>query len=169
VDKSDITADWIKNVLEYNPETGFFFWKQRFGRRGVPGKRAGTIDFNGYMVVTINGKRFKGHRLAWLVMTGNWPVLAVDHINGDRSDNRFENLREANCSENQHNRRLQRNNKSGYQGVAWDSHAGKWRAGIRADGRGINLGGYDTPQEAHTAYLRAKAQLHPFNPVPRNA
>ncbi len=169
MDASDITADWIKNALDYDPETGEFKWRQRFGKRGVPGRKAGTIDFNGYLVVTINGKRLKGHRLAWLVMTGAWPSVAVDHINGNRTDNRFANLREADWAENQHNRCLQRNNKSGYHGVAWDSHAKKWRAGIRAAGRGVNLGSYDTPQEAHAAYLRAKAAMHPFNPVPRDA
>lgn len=169
MDAPDVTADWIKNVLDYDPETGVFTWKARFGKRGVPGRKAGTIDFCGYLVITINKKRHKGHRLAWLVMTGAWPAIAIDHINGDRTDNRFINLREANWSENQHNRRLQRNNKSGYHGVAWDSHASKWRASIRANGLARNLGGFDTPQDAHAAYLRAKAALHPFNPVPRNA
>lgn len=169
VDASHITDDWIKNVLSYNPDTGVFIWKERFGKRGIPGRKAGTIDFNGYVVITINGKRHKGHRLAWLVMTGAWPEVAVDHINGDRSDNRFANLRDANWSQNQHNRRLQSNNKSGYQGVAWDANARKWRAGIRAAGRGFNLGNYDSKEDAHLAYLRAKSELHPFSPVPHDS
>lgn len=169
MDASDITADWIKNVLTYDPLTGHFLWAARFGKRGIPGKRAGTVDFGGYVVITINGRRLKGHRLAWLVMTGSWPAYAVDHINGDRTDNRFSNLRQASALENQQNRRLQRNNKSGYMGVSWDAHASKWRAGIRSRGQSVNLGNFDSPQAAHHAYLVAKAALHQFNPVPRDA
>lgn len=169
MDASNVTAEWIKNVLEYSPETGHFTWKQRFGKRGVPGRKAGTIDFCGYVVITINGKRHKAHRLAWLVMTGCWPSVAIDHINGDRTDNRFSNLRQADWRENQQNRKVQRNNKSGFLGVSWDSHAGKWRASIAAGGKSVNLGGYDCPEKASAAYLQAKAELHPFNPVPRNA
>lgn len=169
MDANDLTAEFLKNVLDYDPETGFFVWKQRFGKRGVPGKRAGTVDFNGYVVITINKKRHKAHRLAWLWMHGAWPEIAIDHINGERTDNRISNLREANWSENQHNRRLQRNNKSGYPGVSWDRHACKWRAGIRVNALSQNLGGYDTKEEAYAAHLKAKALEHPFQPVPRHA
>lgn len=169
MDASHITADWIKNVLDYDPKTGFFIWKVRFGKRGVPGRKAGTVDFGGYVVITINGKRHKAHRLAWLYMHGYWPAVAVDHINGDRTDNRIANLREADWAENQQNRGVQKNNKSGFFGVSWDAHAGKWRAGIRFNGRSRNLGGYDSPEEAHAAYLRAKAELHTFQPIPRYA
>jgi hypothetical protein len=166
---SDITASRLRDILEYNPDTGFFAWKVRFGKRGVVGRRAGTVDVAGYEVVTINKKRHKSHRLAWLYMTGNWPAVAVDHRNGIRTDNRFCNLREAGWDDNQQNRGHQSNNKSGYIGVSWDEHAGKWRAGIRYAGKGYNLGNFTDPEMAHKAYLEKKAELHKFNPVPRDA
>lgn len=169
MDGQQLTAEGLKNLLHYDSGTGHFTWIKRCGKRGVVGKVAGTVDFGGYVVITINGKRHKAHRLAWLYVHGRWPAVAMDHINGVRTDNRLENLREANWSENQHNRKRQRNNQSGYMGVSWDRHARKWRAGIRAGGRSENLGGYDTPEEAHSAYLAAKAQAHPFQPVPRSA
>jgi len=169
MDKGNLTHEALKNALHYDPDTGVFTWRLRFGKRGIPGRRAGTIDFNGYEVITINGKRHKAHRLAWLYVHGRWPAVAIDHINGVRSENRIQNLREAGPAENQQNRGRQRNNKSGFTGVSWDQSAGKWRAGIRADGRARNLGGYDSPEQASEAYLAAKAAVHKFNPVPRDA
>ena len=169
MDEANLTADALKDALIYKPETGNFIWRTRHGKRGVPGRIAGTVDVGGYWVVTINGKRHKGHRLAHLYMTGKWPESCMDHINGIRTDNRWANLRPACPSENQHNRKRSANNKSGFVGVSWDSGAGKWRAGIRAGGRSMNLGGFDTKEDAAMAYLAAKAVHHPFNPVPRGA
>lgn len=169
MDAAELTQEFLKNVLDFDPETGNFVWKQRFGKRGIPGRIAGGLDFNGYWVITINKKRHKGHRLAWLYVHGRWPAVAVDHINGDRGDNRMVNLREATNSENQHNRRLQVNNKTGYMGVCWDAKAQRFRAVIRAHGRSRDLGSYACSLEAHRAYLEAKAKLHPFQPVPRDA
>lgn len=169
MDKKELTAEGLKNLLQYDSGTGHFTWIKRCGKRGVVGKVAGTVDFGGYVVITIDGKRHKAHRLVWLYVHGKWPDVAMDHINGVRTDNRISNLREANWSENQHNRNLQRNNKSGFMGVSWDAHSGKWRAGIRSNRRSVNLGSYDSPEAAHFAYLAAKAKAHPFQPTPRNA
>lgn len=169
MDRTDLTAEALKNALHYDPETGHFTWRERHGRRGIPGRRAGTVDFSGYVVVTINGKRHKGHRLAWLYVKGEWPAEAMDHINGRRDDNRLSNLRPAAPGQNQQNRALQRNNRSGITGVSWDSAAGKWRAGIRMAGRSRNLGNYETKEQAAKAYRSAKVELHTFNPVPRDA
>lgn len=169
MDTSNLTAEALKHVLHFDPDTGLFVWKQRMGKRGIPGRVAGTVDFGGYVAISINRKRHKAHRLAWLYMTGSWPEVAIDHINGIREDNRFANLRQADWGQNQQNRKLQRNNKSGFLGVSWDSLSGKWRAGIRVAGKSTNLGGYETAVRAHMAYLEAKAKMHPFQPVPRNA
>lgn len=169
MDELDCTAKALKTALRYDPESGRFYWVERHGKRGIPGRVAGTIDVDGYVAVTLGGRRHKGHRLAWLFTHGRWPAVAIDHINGVKHDNRIANLREADWSQNQHNRRLQKNNKTGFMGVYLDGRTGKWRAAIRADGRSRNLGGYDSPELAHAAYLKAKAELHPFQPVPRSA
>lgn len=169
MDAANITAESLKNAFDYDPETGVFKWKRRSGKRGIPGRVAGTVDFSGYVVLTINKKRHKAHRMAFLYMTGELPAVAVDHINGVKTDNRFANLRQADWSQNQHNRCRQSNNKSGFMGVSMDSASGLWRAGIRANGKARNLGGYETPEAAHQAYLAAKAVLHPFQPKPRDA
>lgn len=169
MDGENLTADALKNALHYDPETGVFVWRQRFGKRGVPGKKAGTVDFCGYVVITMNGKRHKAHRLVWLYTHGEWPPAVMDHINGVRTDNRLANLRLTDWAGNQQNRGRQRNNKSGFTGVSWDRAAGKWRAGIRAAGRSMNLGGFDAPEAAAAAYRAAKQRLHQFNPVVRDA
>lgn len=166
---SDITATLLREILDFEPNTGAFVWKVRFGKRGIVGKRAGTVDAAGYEVITINGKRHKSHRLAWLYVHGVWPKVAIDHRNGIRTDNRLSNLREAGWDGNQQNRGPQTNNKSGFIGVSWDSNAAKWRAGIRHSGKSYNLGNYDTKEAAHFAYLEKKLELHKFNPVPRYA
>lgn len=167
MDNAQLTAQQARAAVTYDPATGVFRWAARFGKRGIPGAVAGTTDWNGYRVVTINGKRHKAHRLAFLVVNGDWPPEAVDHINGDRADNRWSNLRPASPAENQQNRRLQRNNKSGLVGVSWNSRAAKWRAGIRVNGRSLNLGNFDDKHQAHKAHIAAKASLHPFQPTPR--
>lgn len=169
MDAEHLTAEVLKNVLHYSPETGLFTWIKRMGKRGMPGRVAGTVDFSGYVVVTINKKRHKAHRLAWLYTTGHWPVVAMDHINGDRADNRLCNLRPADWAENQQNRGRQRNNRSGFTGVSWDRRAGNWRAGIRKGGQSFNLGGHGTPEAASLAYRAAKAAMHTFQPAPRDA
>lgn len=83
------------------------------------------------------------------------PHEQADHINGNGLDNRRENLRLATKSQNNANRRISKNNKSGYKGVSWHKASGKWVAGIKVNGKSINLGGYDTPEQAHKAYCDA--------------
>lgn len=169
MDRQDLTLKRLREVLHYEPATGKFTWIRQIGKRARPGQVAGTVDFGGYTVVTIDRRRHKAHRLAWLYIHGVWPPVAIDHVNGIRTDNRLENLRLADWSENQQNRGRQVNNRSGYMGVSWDAHAGKWRAGIRFDGRARNLGNFDSPEMASAAYLKAKAQFHPYQPRPRDS
>lgn len=102
----------------------------------------------------------KAHRLAWFFMTGEWPILDIDHINGDRSDNRWSNLRLANDSQNGANKRRYKNNKSGFKGVIWDARHKRFKAQLKKDGKVLNLGRYHTAEEAHEAYCKAAATLH---------
>ena len=113
------------------------------------------MALNGYVSIRLNGKRYAGHRLAWLYMTGKWPKTPLDHINAISSDNRWENLREADGSQNQANKRLSRQNTSGFKGVSWREDGAKWVAQIRVRGRCIYLGRFNTPEQAHAAYVAA--------------
>lgn len=168
MNRNDVTAGEVRAVLDYDQATGKFYWKARTGKRSVPGSPAGTVSFSGYLVITIWKTRFYAHRLAWLMVTGEWPSDAIDHRNGLRADNRWENLRIATPAQNQQNRGLQSNNKSGHIGVSRASRAGEyWRAGIRVAGQSLNLGDFRTVEEAGAAYRAAKAELHAFQPVPR--
>lgn len=169
MDRPDLTVGRLHEVLDYEPDRGLFHWKRQIGKRAKPGSEAGTVDVAGYLVITIDRKRHKAHRLAWLYVHGEWPPVAVDHRNGQRTDNKLANLRLATWAENQENRKIQRNNRSGFLGVSWDAGANAWRAGIRKNRRSLNLGNYSTPEAAHAAYLAAKASLHTFQPVPRHA
>lgn len=142
----------------YCPDTGLIF--SAFGRR------VGTDDGEGYIRVAFkfNGKqiRFRAHHLAWLFMHGKWPELDIDHINGDRSDNRWANLREADRATNAENRReAKAGSKSGLLGVSFAKDTGRWAAQIQVAGKNKNLGRrFSSPEAAHAAYLQAKRQLH---------
>lgn len=114
---------------------------------------------NGYRVIRIDDALYLAHRLAWFYVTGNWPANQIDHINGVRDDNRFSNLREATNLQNAHNRKYNRN-KSGFQGVRKENS--KWLAEIKINYKAVRLGLFNTPEEAHCAYLIAKRQHHPF-------
>ena len=142
----------------YDPATGFIF--SRLGRR------VGARDEEGYVRVAFkfSGKlvKFRAHRLAWLAMRGEWPLLDIDHINGDRQDNRWQNLREASRATNAENqRKAKRGTISGLLGVSFAKDTGRWAAQIQVQGKNKNLGRrFPTAEAAHAAYLQAKRQLH---------
>ena len=124
-------SERLKELLEYDPETGVFIWKTRRGGLKA-GSVAGTKHANGYVRIKCDGKSYMAHRLAWLYVHGQFPEKQIDHINGLREDNRLSNLRCVSRSENQRNRRLCKRSTSGIIGVRWHKQAGKWQA------RGIN-------------------------------
>ena len=167
-----LTQKELKALVEYDQDTGVFIWKPREHNSKFTsvfaGKVAGRIANNGYADICIHYKRFGAHRLAWLYVTGQWPV-EIDHINGDRADNRFENLRNCTHIENCQNYGVRASNKSGFTGASLHRKSGLWRASIRANGRVKHLGVHKTPQEAHEAYLAAKRKFHSFNPTVRQA
>lgn len=150
----------LKELLEYDPISGEFTWVAPPGCSSVkPGDRAGTIEVKGYRAIMIDGRRYKAHRLAWLWTYGSWPVNELDHINGIKTDNRIENLRDVTSSINQQNRtRAPSNNHCGLLGVR--PFRGKWQARINVDGETLHLGTFDTPEMAHSAYIAAKAKFH---------
>jgi hypothetical protein len=156
------TAETLRGLLDYEPETGVFRWQVTRGRLAKAGAVAGTVNSRGYIRIMVNGTTFMAHRLAWLHTYGAWPKQQIDHINGDRANNRIANLRDVSQSTNQQNQlRAQKNNTSGFLGVSWHKANKRWGAKIWANGQRLFLGLFDTADEAHAAYLAAKLQLHP--------
>ena len=160
--KDELTAERLRELLDYNPHTGEFVW--RVSCRGTKaGDIAGSSGSEGRRHIIIGYARFKAHRLAWLYVHGVWPKGLIDHINGIPFDNRIANLREASMSENLCNqRRAHTNNKTGILGVQWKKDRNKFRARIVIAGKEKHLGYFDTKEKAQEAYLSAKQELHPF-------
>lgn len=147
-----LTSDLLKEILHYDSETGVFTWLKS-SRPGWSGKPAGTPHTQGYTIIKIGGKQYKAHRLAWLYMNGEWPLLDIDHENGAKSDNRIANLRQATMPQNQANRGPQKNNKIGLKGVYWHRRSKRWAAQICGGRNGGWIGAFDCPAAAHLAYL----------------
>lgn len=151
-----ITQDCLKELLSYDSETGKWTWLITKG--GIlAGSEAGTINHQGYRMITINRKLYKSSRLAFLFMTGSFPSDEVDHINRDKLDDRWVNLRGVSHTINQRNRGIQKNNTSGCPGVSWNSARRKWMSYIKVDGKLVNLGFFETLTEAiHVRKLSEK-------------
>jgi hypothetical protein len=151
----------INDHLAYDSATGQFKYVVN-GLNKKAGRAAGSISkVSGYVYVCVQGKRCYGHRMAWAMTHGEWPVSAIDHINGNKSDNRISNLRLATDLVNAQNIRVpQSNNTSGLLGVSYCSQTKRWRAQIGVSRKNIKLGRFDTPELAHQAYLMAKRRLH---------
>ena len=159
--KADLTVERLRELLDYNPETGIFTWRVDRSYRIKANDRAGYVTpAQGYRKLTVLRYEYPEHRLAWFYVYGVWPSGDIDHINGIVADNRLANLRDVTTQEKCMNRRKARSDStSGLIGAKkWH---GKWQATIKADGRYIYLGTFDTPEEAHQAYVEAKRKLHP--------
>lgn len=145
----------VKN-LTYNHENGKIY-------RCFNGqiKEMGAKNNNGYIVLFIGGKDVYAHRFAWAYYYGELPTGFIDHINGDRADNRICNLRDVSHSQNMQNQRHPlSNNKTGFLGVSFHRSTNKYQAQIKAGGKRIHLGTFLIPEDAHKAYVTAKRELH---------
>lgn len=158
-----LSADRLRAVVHYDPETGRFTRTVRLAQRHQVGDDACHRMSNGYLRIAIDSKRYLAHRAAWLYVYGEWPNV-IDHINGDRTDNRIANLRSGTQAQNAQNRRSAQadNRSSGLLGVTWHSQNRKWCAHVTLNGKKKHVGLFDDPKVAHEAYLKAKRTLHEF-------
>ena len=155
-----IKADDARKYLDYDPATGVMRWKI-WPRTGRPsGREVLTTNAQGYRVVVLMGRQYRVHRVAWLMMYGKWPPELLDHVNGNRTDNRLVNLREATRAENNRNRGMSGNNTSGFKGVTYNKDRNKWQAKIWRNNKAIHLGRYPSAQGAFAAYCKASREYH---------
>ena len=158
-----LTLERAQEAFNYDPETGEFTWRISQSR-GYAGTRAGTTDHDGYRLLSIDGVRYKAHRVAWLITHGRWPADVIDHIDGNTGNNSLINLREASVGQNQENRHRvssRMRNPSGYIGVRWHERHRRWYANIGYGNRQRKyLGHFATAEDARDAYLAAKLIFH---------
>jgi hypothetical protein len=163
----EMTQDYLKLIMEYDPDSGTMRWLVSRSWQSPAGKEAGRLRSDGYRHVKIDSKMYLIHRLIWLYITGRFPLDHIDHINRDRSDNRISNLRECSRSQNGANRPNQVNNAAKTKGVYlanWGGGKTKWKAQIYItddDGKKkmFYLGGFDTKEAAHAAYCAKAVEL----------
>lgn len=156
-----LTAERLREVLHYDPVTGFLTRKIKLVANASDSENI-KLSGRGYIYMHVEGHRYSAHRLAWLHVHGRWPKNMLDHINGNRSDNRISNLREADATLNRENQHAARsdNLSSGVIGVHWSEYHKKWKAHIRVGGRLRHLRYCSTVEEASSVYLAAKRRLH---------
>jgi hypothetical protein len=155
----DLTVDLLNHLFEYDKETGNLLWKRKSSAKVKVGAIAGTLKSHGYLCVGINYNSYRAHRLIFLMHKGYLPKT-IDHINGDKLDNRIENLRAATVGQNQHNRKTNANNTSGYKGVSWHKARKKWVARITLERKNIHLGYFANAEEAAKVVRAAREELH---------
>lgn len=169
--KTDLTAERLRELLDYNPETGVFTWVSCAGRYGrfQKGSETGSLNQRGYQIISIGCVKYIAHQLAWLFVNGTWCESQIDHIDGNKANNSICNLREANQSENSQNQSsAHSNNKSGFLGVSIRKN-GTYQARIMVDKKSISIGYFDTAELAHEAYLLEKKHLHQFGFISKMA
>lgn len=155
-----MTQKRLHEVMSYNEKTGLFYWLAPTSNRVKVGELAGSVDHEGYVRIKVDGRRYRAHRLAWLYVHGKFPSCVIDHINGDRSDNRISNIRDVTNSVNlQNQRRAPSCSHSGLIG-AHVSYKGSFKSSINISGKTVPLGRFPTAYLAHEAYITMKRKYH---------
>jgi hypothetical protein len=150
----------VSEYLKYYPNTGLFYWIKNTGKKNA-NSLAGSYMSKGYKQIGFKGKMVLAHRLAWFFEYGVFPAFDIDHVNGNKDDNSIINLRECTNAQNSQNETKARiNNLTGFLGVI--RNGDRYLSRITLNGKGIRLGLFNTAQEAHEAYLKAKRELHEF-------
>lgn len=151
----ELTREYLLWLFHYDRENGKLYWKNHWSaskRTLLVGKEAGNVGQHGYVHIGISQKYFKLHRLIWFLETNQWPKDTVDHINGNKLDNRFVNLRvvtnRQNCSNKKHHRRGR------LVGASVWKRDGNWMSKIQINGKVVHLGYFNTELEAHQRYMQ---------------
>lgn len=150
--RPEMTQDELQKLLNYDPYSGVFTWKQYRNQLALKGGIAGNIRPDGYIQIKVKGKLYLAHRLAWLYVTGKWPSMDIDHIDGGRRNNRFSNLREATRSENKHN-------TCWSSGVHWCNTHKIWIAQFQINKVRVVLGRSKNKSELEQLYLERKKEF----------
>ena len=151
VPRPELSAEKLRELLHYESETGIFTRKVSTARLAKVGDVAGCLDGHGYLIIQLQSRKYKAHRLAWLHTYGVWPKGQLDHVNRVRTDNRIDNLREATNKQNQQNRSTNSDSTSGHSGVVWYRRASKWQAKITHSQKHIHLGYFSILEDAVAA------------------
>lgn len=151
-----ITQDYVKQLLEYRD--GVLYWKVSRGKAKV-GAKTGYLNQIGYFQTQVNGKLYLNHRLIFLMHHGYLPQY-LDHIDGNTLNNKIENLRAATLTQNQYNRKLNKNNSSGVKGVWWRKDIKKWRVSFKINGKEKSFGSYDDLELAELVAQEARTKYH---------
>ncbi|WP_373418496.1 HNH endonuclease [Roseinatronobacter sp. S2] len=159
-DKSPLTAERLRHLLHYDRRSGLFTWKTTRAGNAKKGSIAGSLGSDGYVRIKVEGTLYTAHRLAYLYVKDHWPPAMVDHENGVRSDNRWDNLRAATHQQNQFNRAPNKRSTSGRKGVSLCRRSGLWQAQISVNGRNRHLGRFKCPEKAERVYQDAAKALH---------
>ena len=154
-----LTAERLREVLDYNPETGVFVRRVRSSQNTHVGDVAGGADGKGYWRVRVDGRRIKAHQLAWLYMTGEWPRHEIDHADCDGLNNAWSNLRQATRAQNMANRTVRRGSRSGIKGVTFYKR-NQWKVAISVNGKKKHLGLFECVGAAQLAYALAAIREH---------
>ena len=152
-----VTQEQLKELINYNSETGIFTNKVTRNSRAVKGQELNPSNEGRYGAVQLNKQKYLLHRLAWFYINGTWPKDQIDHINGIKTDNRISNLRECTNQQNSYNRKG-REGTSKYKGV--HAHGNKWRAKVTISGKQIIIGSFNTEKEAALAYNKQVKVIH---------
>jgi len=154
-----ITAEKLRELMEYDADTGVMRWRVRMSNFCHAGRIVGTLQSRRGLETHIARKSYQVHRLIWLWVYGEWPKYTIDHINGNREDNRLCNLRDVSMMGNcQNQRRAKSTSKTGILGVI--KVGSRYKASITAGYKLKHIGTFATAQEAHAAYLRVKREIH---------
>lgn len=159
--KTDLTAQRLRELLHYDPETGVFTRAVRAGHAAA-GSLAGCLDCHGYIRIKVAGDYFRAHRLAWLYVHGAWPAGFIDHVNGVRNDNRMLNIRCGTNAQNLQNLKSSRRGKNGGYPLGVYKQKNRFKAVIQRNGKSLFVGSFLTPEAAHAAYVAEKRRLHEF-------